>query len=222
MKTKNIFINSSSIADSYIKNYEYPFEVLPNIETIILRISKTLGSDYEVIDENIFIHKTANISKTASVTGPCIIDAFANIKHNAFINGNVIIGKNATLGSSSEIKNTIVYDNVHIAHLNYVGDSIIGFSSHLGAGAIISNLRSDKKEVILKSKDEKIPTHLNKVGAFVGDFVEIGCNSVLNPGTIIHKNTTVYPLTSVRGTIEENSIVKQKELVKKTNEMYNY
>lgn len=208
MKTKNIFINPSSIADSYIKNYVYPFEVLPNIESIILEISKKLNTDYKIVDENIFIHKTAKISKTACIIGPCIIDAFANIKHNAFINGNVIIGKNVTLGSSSEIKNTIVYDNAHIAHLNYVGDSIIGFSSHLGAGAIISNLRCDKKEVTLKNKDTKIPTHLNKVGAFIGDFVEIGCNSVLNPGTIIHKNTIIYPLTSVSGTIPEDKVVK--------------
>ena len=220
MKTKDIFISNNSIADSFIKNYEYPFEVLPNIKNYILKLGESLSNDYEKIGDNIWIHKSANVNKFAEITGPCIIDEGAEIRFNAYIRGNVIIGKNSVLGNSCEIKNSILYDNVQVPHFNYVGDSILGYKSHMGASSIISNLKSTKTNVVIKYKDEKIKTNLKKVGAFLGDNVEIGCGSVLNPGTIIMPNTNIYPLISVRGIIESDSIVKDmNNIVRKNQEM---
>lgn len=216
MKTKDIFISNNSIADSFIKSYEYPFEVLPHIKDYILELGKTLSSDYEKIGNDVWVHKSATVNKFAEITGPCIIDEGAEIRFNAYIRGSVIIGKNSVLGNSCEIKNSILYDNVQVPHFNYVGDSILGYKSHMGASSIISNLKSTKTNVIIKYKEEKIKTNLKKVGAFLGDNVEIGCGSVLNPGTIILPDTNVYPLISVRGVIEENCIVKNmNNIVKK-------
>ena len=213
MKSKDIFKSKSSIAYELIDKYEYPYEVLDKIEDYILEKSKTLGEDFVCMNDNIWIHKNANISDTASINGPAIIDDGADIRHCAFIRGNAIIGKNAVIGNSCEIKNSIIFDKVEVPHFNYVGDSILGYKSHLGAGVILSNLRTDRKNVII---DKKYDTRRNKVGAFLGDYVEIGCNSVLNPGTIILHDTSVYPLTSVRGIVKENSIVKSMEnIVKK-------
>ena len=207
MKNKDLFITNNSIADKYIKDYIYPYEVLPHIKDIILEIGKNLDSEYNLIDENIWISKTVNIPNNVTIKGPCIIDHNAEIRPGAFIRGNVIIGKNSVLGNSCEMKNAILYDNVQVPHFNYVGDSILGEFAHMGAGSITSNIKSDKTNVIIKGK-EKMETNLRKVGAFLGNNVEIGCNSVLNPGTIIGCNTIVYPLTMVRGVIEGNKIVK--------------
>ena len=212
MKNNELFIIGNSIADKYIKEYVYPYEVLPNIKNIILEIGKNLGSEYEKIDNNIWISKTVDIPKNVTINGPCIIDHNAEIRTGAYIRGNVIIGKNSILGNSCEIKNAILYDNVQVPHFNYVGDSILGNYSHMGAGSITSNVKSDKTNVVIKGF-ENIETNLRKVGAFLGDNVEIGCNSVLNPGTIIGCNTIVYPLTMVRGVIESNKIVKSKDLI---------
>ena len=215
MKNDELFKIGESIADSYIKKYTYPYEVLPNIKNIILEIGNNLNSEYEKINDNIWVSKTVNIPKTAVINGPCIIDHNAEIRNCAYIRGNVIIGKNSVLGNSCEIKNSILYDNVQVPHFNYVGDSILGNYSHMGAGSITSNIKSDKTNVTIKG-NENIDTKLRKVGAFLGDYVEIGCNSVLNPGTIIGCNTIIYPLTMVRGVIDGNKIVKNNnEIVDK-------
>ena len=206
MKNNELFLGNS-IASDYIKRYDYPFEVLPNIKNIILDIGSQLGNDYILLKENVWISKTVDLPSNVVVIGPCIIDHDAKIRTGAFIRENVIIGKNSVLGNSCEIKNSILYDNVEVPHFNYVGDSILGEHAHMGAGSITSNLKSDKQNVVIKG-EEIIETHLRKVGAFLGDNVEIGCNSVLNPGTVIGRGSIVYPLVMVRGVIKENKIVK--------------
>lgn len=211
MKTKEIFISEESIANVFIKGFEYPYEVLPNIKNYIIELGNTLGKDYEKLEDNIWIHKGAKVSQSAEIHGPCIIDDGAEIRHSAFIRGSAIIGKNSVLGNSCEIKNAILYDFVQVPHFSYVGDSILGSHSHLGASSIISNLKSDKKNIVIKAKEQNYETGMRKIGAFLGDNVEIGCGCVLNPGTIIMPNTNVYPLTSVRGVIPANSIVKSME-----------
>lgn len=211
MKTNEIFISNNSIAIDFIRKYEYPFMILPNIKEYIIELGNSLDNEYELKGENIWIHKTAKIALTANISGPCIIDEFAEIRHSAYIRGNAIIGKKVVLGNSCEIKNSILFDEVQVPHFNYVGDSILGYHSHMGAGSIISNLKSDKSLVVIKNKNIKIETNLKKVGAFLGDYVEIGANCVLNPGTIIGPNSSVYPLTSVRGIMPKNVIVKSME-----------
>ncbi len=211
MKTNEVFISNNSIAIDFIRKYEYPFMILPNIKEYIIELGNSLDNEYELKGENIWIHKTAKIASTANISGPCIIDEFAEIRHSAYIRGNAIIGKKAVLGNSCEIKNSILFDEVQVPHFNYVGDSILGYHSHMGAGSIISNLKSDKSLVVIKNKSIKIETNLKKVGAFLGDYVEIGANCVLNPGTIIGPNSSVYPLTSVRGIMPKNVIVKSME-----------
>ena len=211
MKTNDIFISDNSIAIDLIRKYEYPYMALPKIQDYIIKLGKTLPDEYVLTGNDIWIHKTAKVSETASITGPCIIDENAQIRHCAFIRGSVIIGKNSVLGNSCEIKNAILFDNVEVPHFNYVGDSILGYHAHMGAGSITSNIKSDKQNVVIKNHGERIETSLRKVGAFLGDNVEIGCNAVLNPGTIIGPNTSVYPLTAVRGVIPSNSIVKSMD-----------
>lgn len=208
MKTKDIFLTNASIADGFIKEYEYPFEVLPNIKEYIIKLGNTLSDDYQKLEDNIWIHKNAIVNKSAELHGPCIIDEGAEIRCNAYIRGSVIIGKNSVLGNSCEIKNAILYDNVQVPHFSYVGDSILGSHSHMGASSIISNLKSDKKNIVIKFDGKLIETGMRKIGAFLGDNVEIGCGCVLNPGTIVMPNSNIYPLTSVRGVIKENKIVK--------------
>lgn len=218
MNTKDIFLANESIAYDFILSYKYPFEVLAEIKNYILELGKSLNQDYQKIDSDIWIHKNAQVSKTAEIHGPCIIDDGAEIRCNAYIRGSVIIGKNTVLGNSCEIKNAILFDNVQVPHFSYVGDSILGSHSHMGASSIISNLKSDKKNVMIKNGDEIIDTKLRKVGAFLGDNVEVGCGSVLNPGTIILPNTNIYPLTSVRGVIKANCIVKNMDnIIEKEN-----
>ena len=214
MKNKDLFLTNNSIAIDLINQYKYPFEVLPYIKKYIIEKGQKLDDTYKLVGENIWVANDAIVDSTVSITGPCIIDKGAEIRHNAFIRGSVIIGKNAVLGNSCEIKNAILFDEVQVPHFNYVGDSILGYKAHLGAGVITSNLKSDKSDVIIKGK-ELLKTNLKKVGAFIGDNVEIGCNSVLNPGTIIGVNTSVYPLISVRGAVDANMIVKQNEIVNK-------
>lgn len=208
MKNKELFLTNNSIAKSLIDMYEYPYMVLPYIHDFILNKGKTLDSNFILKGDNIWIHKDAKVSNSAEIIGPCIIDENAEIRHNAYIRGSAIIGKDSVVGNSCEIKNAILFDNCEVPHFNYVGDSILGFHAHMGAGSITSNIKSDRTEVK--------GTGLIKVGAFLGDYVEVGCNSVLNPGTIIGHHTNVYPLTSVRGIIKENMIVKSMDnIVKK-------
>lgn len=211
MKTKEIFISDLSIANDFIKKYEYPFEVLSNIKNYIIELGNSLNEDFNKLEDNIWIHKNAKISKSAEIHGPCIIDEGTEIRCNAYIRGSVIIGKNCVFGNSCEIKNSILYDNVQVPHFSYVGDSILGANSHMGASSITSNLKSDKSNIKIKYNDEIIETNLRKIGAFIGDNVEIGSGCILNPGTVVKPNTNIYPLTSVRGVIPENSIVKSME-----------
>ena len=214
MKIEDIFLSNNSIAADFIKSFSYPFEVLPEIKSYIIKLGNTLSADFIKYDDNIWIHKSAVVSKSAEIKGPCIIDERSEIRHNAFIRGNVIIGKKAVLGNSCEIKNSILYDNVQVPHFSYVGDSILGEHSHMGAGSIISNLKSDKKNIVINGID----TQLRKIGAFLGDNVEIGCGCVLNPGTIVLPNSRIYPLTSVRGVVPGNSIVKNMNNIVKMEE----
>ena len=213
MKTKEIYISDNSIAIDLIRKYEYPHMILPNIGSYIIDLGNKLSDDYVLIGENIWIHKSANVFASALIIGPCIIDEGAEVRHGAFIRGNVIVGKNSVVGNSSEIKNAILFDTVQVPHFNYVGDSILGYGSHMGAGSISSNVKSDKTNVVIKNGKDRIETNLKKVGVFLGDNVEIGCNAVLNPGTIIGPNTSVYPLVSVRGIIGNNMIVKSMDKI---------
>lgn len=217
IKTKSLYNLEFTLAAELLESCEYPFEALPKISNFILKLGSTLSSDeFDKIGDNIWISKSAKVAKTASINGPCIIDADAEIRHCAFIRGNAIVGKGAVVGNSTELKNVILFDKVQVPHYNYVGDSVLGYKSHMGAGSITSNVKSDKTLVVIKNGDERIETGLKKFGAMLGDEVEVGCGSVLNPGTIIGKSSQVYPLSSVRGVVAENSIYKRAgEVVEK-------
>ena len=214
---KNLYNLNETIAKDIFDGCVYPWEVLIKIKNFIITLGESLDeNEYDKIDGNIWIAKSADIAKTAYIKGPCIIGKNAEVRHSAFIRGNAIIGENVVVGNSTELKNVILFNNVQVPHYNYVGDSILGYKSHMGAGSITSNVKSDKKLVIVKNGEEKIETGLKKFGAMIGDNVEVGCGSVLNPGTVIGKNTNIYPLSSVRGVIKENSIYKkQGEIVEK-------
>lgn len=207
---KNFFDISQTIArDIFIGTY-FPWEVIPKIKEYICLLGPKLPKEeYTEVSENVWISKYAEIAKSAYIAGPAIIQKNSQIRHSAFIRGSVIVGENVVVGNSTELKNAILFNGVQVPHFNYIGDSILGSKAHFGAGSIISNVKSDKTNVkVVCSKTEKIETNLRKFGAIVGDNVEIGCNAVLNPGTIIGRNSTVYPTSMVRGVIEENVIVK--------------
>ena len=209
LKKYNSLLNlDATIASDLFEEYEHPWEVLPMIEMFILRISSKLGSEYEERDKNVFVHKTAKISDTASITGPCIIGANAEVRHCAYIRGKVIVGDNSVIGNSTEVKNAIIFNNVQCPHFNYVGDAIMGEYSHIGAGVILSNVKSDKTNIVVKDNDNLYETGLRKFSAILGNHVEVGCNSVVCPGSIVGENTNIYPLTRVRGVIGSNKIVK--------------
>lgn len=220
IKIKNLYSLENTKAASLLRKYEYPYEVLPHISEFILEYGKTLDKNlYDEVAEGVFIAKSAKVAKTADITGPCVIGENTEIRHCAFIRGSAFIGDNCVVGNSTEIKNVIIFNNVQVPHYNYVGDSILGYRSHMGAGSITSNVKSDKTLVKIRVGGEVIETGIKKIGAFLGDFVEVGCGSVLNPGTIIGKHTIVYPLSMVRGYIPENSIYKkQGEVAKRLNE----
>ena len=211
---KNLFDFNKTIASSYILKYDYP-EVLNHIGEIIFEISKTLNNDYQEISPNVFVHKSVKLDKSATIIGPCLILENSEIRVNAYIRGNVIIGKNCVIGNSTELKNAILFDEVKVPHFNYIGDSLLGYKVHFGAGSLTSNVKSDESNVTLTINSEKIKTNRKKIGALVGDKVEIGCNAVLTPGSIIGKNTTIYSLVMVRGEIPENKIVKSTTMVDK-------
>ena len=210
-KISDLYDLTKTIAAELFDGKEYPWEVLEGIKEFILKLGPTLPADeYDNPKEGVWIAKDAVIFPSAYIGAPCIIDHDAEVRHCAFIRGSAIVGKNAVVGNSVELKNVILFDNVQVPHYNYVGDSVLGFKAHMGAGSLTSNVKSDKKLVVIKSPDESIETGRKKVGAMVGDFVEVGCNSVLNPGTVIGRNTNIYPGSSVRGVIPENSIYKGK------------
>ena len=216
-KVCNLYNLEETIAKDLLEGVTYPWEALPKISNFILELGRTLDEDkYNKIGEDIWIAKTAKVAPTAYITGPVIIGENAEIRHCAFIRGKVIVGNNAVVGNSTELKNVVLFNNVQVPHYNYVGDSILGYKAHMGAGSITSNVKSDKKLVVVKVKEEKIETGLKKFGAMIGDEVEVGCGSVLNPGTVIGKNSNIYPLSSVRGVVPKNSIYKNKnEIVEK-------
>ncbi len=217
-KIKNLYNLEETIAKDLLQRYEYPWEVLSAIKEYIAKLGKSLPEDeYEKKGENIWIHKTANVFPSAYIGENTIICEEAEVRHCAFIRGSAIVGKKCVVGNSTELKNVILFNNVQVPHYNYVGDSILGYKSHMGAGSITSNVKSDKTLVTIKSDKYKFETGIKKIGAMIGDNVEVGCGSVLNPGTIIGKNSNIYPLSSVRGVIKENSIYKNKnEVVNKT------
>ena len=214
---KNLYNLDETIAKNIFDNCEYPWEVLPKIKDFILELGNTLSADeYDKINENVWIAKSAKIAPTAYINGPTIIGKNTDIRHCAFIRGSAIIGEGCVVGNSTELKNVILFNNVQVPHYNYVGDSILGVHSHMGAGSITSNVKSDKKLVVVKDGNNHIETGLKKFGAMIGDNVEIGCGSVLNPGTVIGRNSNIYPLSSVRGVVKENSIYKKAgEIVEK-------
>ena len=216
-KIKNLYKLEETIAKELLESVTYPWEALPKIEEFILKIGEKLDKEkYEKKGENIWIAKSAKIAPTAYINGPAIIGENAEIRHCAFIRGKAIVGEGAVVGNSTELKNVILFNKVQVPHYNYVGDSILGYKSHMGAGSITSNVKSDKKLVIVKNGKETIETGLKKFGAMLGDNVEVGCGSVLNPGTVIGSNTNIYPLSSVRGVVPKNSIYKNRnEIVEK-------
>ena len=216
-KISNLYNLEETIAKQLLKDAIYPWEVLPKIEEFIIKLGNTLDMNkYNKLGEDVWIAKTAKVAPTAYINGPVIIGENAEIRHCAFIRGKAIVGEGAVVGNSTELKNVILFNKVQVPHYNYVGDSILGYKSHMGAGSITSNVKSDKKLVIVKNGKEQIETGIKKFGAMIGDEVEVGCGSVLNPGTVIGKNTNIYPLSSVRGVVQSNSIYKnQNEIVKK-------
>lgn len=208
---------SKSIAGELIAKYEFPWEVLPRIKDYIVELGKTLSTEeYDNPSENVWISKSAKVFPSAYINGPAIICAGAEVRHCAFIRGNAIVGENAVVGNSTELKNVILFNNVQVPHYNYVGDSILGFKSHMGAGSITSNVKSDKTLVTINVNGEKVETGLKKMGAILADNVEVGCNSVLNPGTIVGRESNIYPVSMVRGYVPAHSIYKNKnEVVEK-------
>lgn len=214
---KNLYNLEETLAAPLLEAAVYPWEVLPRIGAFILELGQTLSeAEYEKLGEDIWIARTAQVAQTTSIHGPAIIGRDAEIRHCAFIRGNVIVGEGAVVGNSTELKNAILFNKVQVPHYNYVGDSILGYKAHMGAGAIASNVKADKRFVTVVVPEGRIETGLKKCGAMLGDEVEVGCGSVLNPGTVIGKKSTVYPLSLVRGYVPENRIYKrQGEIVEK-------
>lgn len=203
-----------TVASEYLSQYTYPWEALSGLKEYIITLGNTLDKEnYYSPSENVWVAKSATVAPSAYIGAPCIIDDNAEIRHCAYIRGSAIIGKNCVVGNSCEIKNSVLFDNVQVPHFNYVGDSILGYRSHMGAGSITSNVKSDKTLVSVKYNDQVIETGMKKFGAMLGDCVEVGCNSVLNPGTVVGKNTNIYPLSRVRGYVPENSIYKSENKI---------
>ena len=214
LTVNDLYDLSHSAAGDYLKGFTYPWEALSGIKQLILSLGQHLGDDYEQVKPQVWVHKTATVAPTAFLGAPCIIGAGTEVRHCAFVRGSALVGENCVVGNSVELKNVILFDNVQVPHYNYVGDSILGYKSHMGAGSLTSNVKSDKTLVVVKSGSEEMPTGLKKFGAMLGDHVEVGCNSVLNPGTVIGRNTSVYPTSSVRGAIPADSIFKaQNDIV---------
>ncbi|MDD5953722.1 MAG: UDP-N-acetylglucosamine pyrophosphorylase [Firmicutes bacterium] len=208
IRTMDLYDMSHSLAGKYLQDFEYPWQALSGIKALILELGPKLGDDFTQAAPQVWVHKTAKVAPTAYLGSPCIIGANTEVRHCAFIRGSALVGENCVVGNSVELKNVILFDNVQVPHYNYVGDSILGYKSHMGAGSLTSNVKSDKTLVSVKCGDERIETGLKKFGAMVGDFVEVGCNSVLNPGTVVGRGSNIYPLSCVRGVVPANSIYK--------------
>ncbi len=206
--TKQLFDMSHSLAGNYLSGFEYPWQALKGIKDLILALGPGLGEDYTEVSPEVWVHKTATVAPTAFLGAPCIIGANTEVRHCAFVRGSALVGENCVVGNSVELKNVILFDNVQVPHYNYVGDSILGYKSHMGAGSLTSNVKSDKSLVVVHNGGENIPTGLKKFGAMLGDYVEVGCNSVLNPGTVVCPHSNIYPTSCVRGVVPGNSIWK--------------
>lgn len=205
---------NETIAAELFDGLIYPWEALPKISEFIIKLGETLPEElYEKRGNDVWIAKSAKVFPTAYINGPAIIDENAEVRHCAFVRGNAIVGKGAVVGNSTELKNVVLFNKVQVPHYNYVGDSILGFKAHMGAGSITSNVKSDKTLVVVKSEDEQVETGLKKFGAMLGDNVEVGCNSVLNPGTVVGRCTNIYPTSCVRGFIPSDSIYKNKDQI---------
>lgn len=215
-KTNQLLDLSQTIAAGLFDGKEYPWEALGDIGDFIISLGKSLPADkFYNPSENVWIAKTANVYPSAYIAGPCIVDENAEVRHCAFIRGNALIGKNCVVGNSTELKNVVLFNNVQVPHYNYVGDSILGYKAHMGAGSITSNVKSDKTLVVVKNSGELLPTGRKKFGAILGDNVEVGCNSVLNPGTVVGRGSSIYPVSCVRGVVPENSIYKANDSIVK-------
>lgn len=213
-KIENLYDLNETIAAKLFEGVTYPWEVLAKISDFIVELGNTLDPEkFEKRGENVWVAKSAKVAPTAFLNGPIIIDEDAEVRHCAFVRGNAIVGKGSVVGNSTELKNVVIFNSVQVPHYNYVGDSILGYKSHMGAGSITSNVKSDKTLVVVKDGKEEIATGLKKFGAMLGDHVEVGCNSVLNPGTVIGRNTNVYPLSMVRGVVPADSIYKNRNEV---------
>ena len=206
-KTSQLYDMTHSLAGEYLAGFEYPWQALGGIKELILSLGPKLQG-YREVSPTVWVHETAAVAPTAYLGAPCIIGPGTEVRHCAFVRGSALVGANCVVGNSVELKNAILFDNVQVPHYNYVGDSILGYRSHMGAGSLTSNVKSDKTLVVVKDGKEQIETGLKKFGAMLGDFVEVGCNSVLNPGTVIGKHTNIYPTSCVRGMVPENSIWK--------------
>ena len=216
INTMELYDLSHTMAGEYLKKFEYPWQALSGIKELILELGAKLDSEFTQVSTDVWVHKTAKVAPTAYLGSPCIIGAGTEVRHCAFIRGSALVGANCVVGNSVELKNCILFDDVQVPHYNYVGDSILGYKSHMGAGSLTSNVKSDKTRVTVKYGDEKIETGLKKFGAMVGDFVEVGCNSVLNPGTVVGRESNIYPLSCVRGVVPPRSIYKTGgQIVKK-------
>ncbi|MBD5134309.1 MAG: UDP-N-acetylglucosamine pyrophosphorylase [Clostridiales bacterium] len=208
LNTTGLFDLRHSQAGEYLARFEYPWQALDGIKELILALGPALGEDYEERAPQVWVHKTATVASTAFLGAPCVIGPDTEVRHCAFIRGSALVGANCVVGNSVELKNVILFDNVQTPHYNYVGDSILGYKSHMGAGSITSNVKSDKTPVVVKNEGEAMETGRKKFGAMLGDFVEVGCNSVLNPGTVIGPRSNIYPVSCVRGVVPADSIYK--------------
>ena len=211
----NLLDLTHTFAGDYLKNFDRPWQALSGIKDFILSLGKSLPAEFVEIKPQVWVHKDAKIAPTAYIGSPAIIGSGTEVRHCAFIRGSALVGEGCVVGNSTELKNVILFDGVQVPHYNYVGDSILGYKAHMGAGSITSNVKSDKSPVTVRCGDKRVETGLKKFGAVLGDFAEIGCNCVLNPGTVIGRNTSVYPLTSLRGVYPADSIVKATDKVVK-------
>lgn len=215
IKTSELYDLNHTLAGAYLAGFAYPWQALAGIRGFVLRLGEKLDEEYEQISPTVWVHKSAVIAPSAFLGPACIIGPGTQVRHGAFIRGSALVGENCVVGNSTELKNAILFDDVQVPHFNYVGDSILGYRAHLGAGSVTSNVKSDKTFVAVKNGEEEIKTGLKKLGAMVGDLVEVGCNSVLNPGTVVGRNSMIYPLSSIRGVVPEDSIWKNHGIIVK-------